>query len=89
MNVYVAFNTNGQFDLYQQLGQGWYNHYTGTWQFNEGTLQGKYSNDAAWGPWTVALDNGTLSLTKGTEQDTYKKISGIPDSVTSGAIVEN
>jgi hypothetical protein len=89
VNVYIAFNANGQFDLYQQLGQGWYHHYSGTWSLSEDTIQGKYSNDAAWGPWTVTLGSGTLSLTKGTEQDTYKKISGIPDNVTAGAVDEN
>lgn len=84
VNVYVAFTADGKFELYQQLGQGWYQYYAGTWTLSdENILSGQYSNGNKWGSeYSVTQDGNTMTLTtpSGKETDTYTKTS-IPDSV--------
>ena len=83
VNVYVSFTQDGKFELYQQLGTGWYKYFDGTWKLNGKELSGSYSNGKAWGSaYTVTQSGNTLTLTtaSGKETDTYTKTT-IPDSV--------
>lgn len=86
VNVYVAFTADGKFELYQQLGQGWYQYYSGTWALSDGNiLSGQYSDGNPWGSEYAVEQNGnTMTLTtaagEGRETDTYTKTT-IPDSV--------
>ena len=86
VNVYVAFTADGSFELYQQLGQGWYQYYSGTWTLSDdNVLSGRYSNGSEWGSEYAVVQNGnTMTLTtaagEGKETDTYTKTM-IPDAV--------
>mgnify|MGYP002622885875 CR=1 FL=1 len=83
ISVYVSFSSDNKFQLYQQIGQGWYTYYSGSWTLKDGTLSGTYDSGAAWGStYTVALDGDTMSLTSagGSETDTYTRTS-IPAEV--------
>ena len=83
MNVYVSFTQDGKFELYQQLGTGWYQYHSGTWTLSGTTLSGQYPTGKAWGSsYTVTQSGNTLTLTtpSGNETDTYTKTT-IPDSV--------
>lgn len=85
VSVYISFTSDGNFTLYQKIGEGRYTRFTGTYTVSaDNKLSGKYSNNAAWGPYTVAMASGKLTLTSagGKEVDTYTKISSIPTSVT-------
>lgn len=83
VNVYVEFVADGSFSLYQKIGDGRYSHFTGTYTYSNNELSGKYAAGASWGPYTVSLDEKTLKLSTAKEEDTYKKISSIPESVIS------
>lgn len=85
VSVYISFTSDGNFTLYQKIGEGRYTRFTGTYTVSaDNKLSGKYSNNAAWGPYTAAMASGKLTLTSagGKEVDTYTKISAIPSSVT-------
>ncbi len=85
VSVYISFTSDGSFTLYQKIGEGRYTRFTGTYTVSaDNKLSGKYSNNAAWGPYTAAMASGKLTLTSagGKEVDTYTKISSIPTSVT-------
>ena len=48
-DVYASFEEDGDFDLYQMLGEGRYRHYTGSWSIKGDILSGTYSDGAVWG----------------------------------------
>ena len=83
VNVYVSFTADSSFELYQQLGTGWYRYYSGTWELKDGVLSGNYSNGKAWGSsYSVSFDGDNMILTtpSGNETDTYIRTT-IPDVV--------
>lgn len=84
-DVYVAFNADGSFDLYQLIGEGRYRYYAGSWYVKGKTLSGIYADESAWGSdYTMALpdvDTITLTATNGSEEVmTYRRCE-IPASV--------
>ena len=83
VSVYITF-ASGQFTLYQQIGEGRYTKFTGTYTLNDKSLSGQYDGGKNWGPYTAALNGTNLTLTTagGKETDTYKKIGSIPSTVT-------
>lgn len=85
VSVYIDFGSDGNFTLYQKIGEGRYTMFTGKYTLtSDNKLSGSYSNNSAWGPYTASMSNGNLVLTSagGKEVDTYKKVSSIPSSVT-------
>ncbi len=42
--VYVEFLKDGNFDLFQRIGDGRFEHYTGSWTLTDDVLSGKYSD---------------------------------------------
>lgn len=49
VSVYVSFDEEGTFDLYQKIGDGKYRHYSGTWSVDENIISGLYSDGSEWG----------------------------------------
>ena len=47
-DVYVAFERDGSFRLYQLIGEGRYTFYSGSWSFEGGLLSGTYEDGCAW-----------------------------------------
>ena len=84
VSVYISF-TEGAFVLYQKIGAGRYSVFTGSYSIDQdkAQLSGTYASGKAWGPYDCTCADGTLTLESGTEKDTYTKIDGIPESVTS------
>ena len=83
VSVYLVF-TDTDFEIYQKIGEGRYTKFDGTYVYgSDKTLSGKYSNNRPWGPYAVefASDKSTLTLSLGSESDTYKKIDSVPQSV--------
>ncbi len=83
--AYVAFNEDGTFELYQQVGEGRYRFYDGTWYTNGMTLIGAYSDNSPWGSqYGVAIPNpDTMVLTAlngSNEVMTYVR-TVIPESI--------
>lgn len=90
VDIYLAFTSAGNFDLYQMIGTGRYRHYTGSWSLSGNTLSGKYSGGSEWATsYTVAVDAGktqlVLTTADGSEVQTYRK-RPIPQEVTANAL---
>ena len=58
LEVYLAFNTDGVFDLFQKLGDGAFRHYTGTFSYDGENLKGVYSDKTLWAYDYVATVSG-------------------------------
>lgn len=89
VSVYVSFGKDGTFALYQQLGEGSFKSFNGTYSYTSGRLSGKYADGNSLGSdYAVegSADTMTLTTSTGAEVDTYSRISSIPDSVISGVL---
>ena len=89
-DIYVTFDAEGSFDLYQQIGEGRHRHYTGTWSSEESTLSGTYSDGSAWGS-TYRMefpDENTMKLTalNGSEEVMTYVREAVPAEVKEGCI---
>ncbi len=49
IEVYIEFNKDNTFNLWQMIGAGRFEKMTGTWTLNQNLLTGKYSDGKAWG----------------------------------------
>ena len=83
-DIYIDFNGDKTFELYQQIGEGAYRLYRGTWNLEGDLLTGKYNDGEDWAcAYTVALEGNKLTLTSSNsaaEVSVYEK-SSIPASV--------
>lgn len=90
VDIYVAFNEDHSFELYQMLGTGRYRMFTGTWSLLEKVLSGSYTGGAKWASdYNVEMNEGHTSLTlttlDGSETSTYQK-QAIPADVKENAL---
>ena len=83
-DIYIDFNGDKTFELYQQIGEGAYRLYRGTWNLEGDLLTGRYNDGEDWAcSYTVALEGNKLTLTSSNsagEVSVYEK-SSIPASV--------
>lgn len=81
VDVYISFMADKTFTMYQMIGAGRYKMFSGTWSLSGTTLSGKYSGGVSWdSSYEVALSGSTMTLTSGSEIDTFTKTT-IPDQV--------
>lgn len=89
-DVYLALDTDGTFDLYQQIGEGRHRHYSGEWEINENVLSGIYSDGQAWGSnYQVSFSGGdamSLKALNGSEEVMKYSREAIPSEVIEGSI---
>lgn len=63
LDVYVAFQTDNTFELFQKIGEGAFRHYSGTFTFDGKTLTGVYSDKTPWRySYEVLLDGDNLTM---------------------------
>ena len=88
-DIYLDFNEDKTFELYQQIGQGSYRLYRGTWGLQENLLTGKYNDGESWATAyeiTVSDKNLTMvSKNDAAEQSLYSK-KDIPSEVKDNCI---
>lgn len=88
-DIYVAFEKEGDFSLHQQVGEGRYRKYTGSWTCEGNVLSGTYTDGTPWGStYQLDLDADTLTMTAlngSNEVMTYVKQS-IPEEVLEDCI---
>lgn len=84
VDVYMLFSVDKTFDMWQFLGAGRYQHYSGTWELSGDVLTGKYSDGSVWGNvYKVSLSDNVLTM-EATQNSTdiYKYTrTVIPDNV--------
>lgn len=83
-DIYIEFYQEKSFELYQQIGDGAYRLYRGTWNLEGDLLTGKYNDGEDWAAaYKVAIEGDVLTMTSqndAAETSTYKK-SDIPSEV--------
>lgn len=91
-DVYVAFDEDGTFDLYQRVYSPYYEHLTGTYSQEGRKLAGTYDDGTSWAgnPYSLLFfDNGnTMKMTRLSNPDdvsVYRK-SSIPKDIVSGSL---
>ncbi len=92
-DIYVDFASDGNFELYQMVGEGSYRLYRGTWSVDEDKkmLTGKYNDGEEWGSgYSVSLSEDeksmTLESTEGAVKNSYTRTE-IPAEVKENCIV--
>lgn len=90
-DIYLAFDPDGTFELYQKLGEGRYYQYNGSWSTDKNIVSGTYDDGTPWGSsYEVEFDGSdkmTFSATNGSgEVNTYTRTS-IPEEVRNGYLV--
>lgn len=84
IEVYIEFNKDNTFNLWQMIGAGRFEKMTGTWTLNQNVLSGKYSDKKDWGTtYDVAVESGNLVMTEmktGKETCIYRKCT-IPSDI--------
>lgn len=85
ITVYLEFTSPDRFDIWQQLQEGRYRHYNGTWSLEKSVLSGYYADGKPWGSfYNAKISDGKLQLkTSNGEVTTYVKTT-IPEDVKSG-----
>lgn len=89
-DIYLAFTDDKKFELYQQIGEGAYRLYRGTWNVEEDILMGKYNDGESWAAsYTVAVDGNKMTLTSKNDAAEVSKYEAksIPENVKSGCEV--
>ena len=83
-DIYVSFNDNKTFELYQQIGEGAHRLYRGTWNLDENLLTGKYNDGEEWAAaYTITINDKQLIMTSvndAAEESVFAK-EDIPEEV--------
>lgn len=89
-DIYLSFSSDGVFGLYQQIGEGRYRFYSGSWSFDGQVLSGFYSDGTAWGSsYSVSLEGGdsmTLAALNGSSETVTYTRTVIPASVIDNSV---
>lgn len=63
-DIYINFEEGRIFELYQQIGEGAYRLYRGTWSLEEDLLTGRYNDGEDWAAaYSIAIEEDVLTLT--------------------------
>lgn len=63
-DIYMNFEEGKTFELYQQIGEGAYRLYRGTWNLEEDLLTGRYNDGEDWAAgYRIAIEGDVLTLT--------------------------
>lgn len=83
-DIYISFNDNKTFELYQQIGEGAHRLYRGTWNLEENLLTGKYNDGEEWAAaYTITINDKQLTMTSvndAAEESVFAK-EDIPEEV--------
>lgn len=89
-DVYLQFDVEKKFEMYQKIGSGAYRLYRGTWNLENDILSGKYNDGEDWAAaYNVAIDGTSLTLTSVNDAAEVTKYSAcsIPEEVIQGSEV--
>ena len=87
--IYVTYTAEKTFTLYQQIGDGAYRVYNGTWSLEGNRLSGQYNDGTAWAAeYEVASsDDDNMTLTAEGISEHYSRVSGgIPEEVLKSCV---
>lgn len=87
--IYVTFAADGTFALYQQIVEGAFRLYNGTWALAGTTLSGKYNDGTPWGAdYEVTSDSDDIIVlaAEGVSETYTRLAAGIPEEVLAGCV---
>lgn len=87
--IYVTFTAEGTFSLYQQIGEGAFRLYNGTYSLAGTVLSGKYNDGTPWGASyeVTSSDDNLITLTAEGVSETYSRVNGsIPEGVLASCV---
>ena len=84
VDIYMSFAADKTFALWQFLGAGRYEHFSGTWELTGNTLTGKYADGTLWGNiYKVSVSDNLLTMeaTQNSSDIYIYTRSNIPDNL--------
>lgn len=90
-DVYIDFKADHKFELYQQIGEGAYRLYRGTWGLEGDLLTGRYNDGEDWASaYNIEINGNSLTLTSsnGTAEKSVYEKKAIPEEVKNNCIIE-
>lgn len=89
-DIYLDFNDDKSFEMYQKIGDGSYRLYRGKWNIENDILTGKYNDGENWAAsYDVAIEGKSLALTSKNDAAEVTKYTSctIPEEVKKGSVV--
>ncbi len=89
-DIYLDFNEDKTFEMYQKIGDGAYRLYRGKWNIENDILNGKYNDGENWAAsYEVAVEGKNLTLTSRNDAAEVTKYSSctVPEDVKTGSVV--
>ena len=86
-DIYLDFNDDKTFEMYQKIGEGAYRLYRGTWNLEEDILTGKYNDNEKWAAsYEVSVEGKNMTLTSKNDAEEISKYASctIPEDVKTG-----
>ena len=89
-DIFLNFIEGGTFEMYQQIGEGAYRLYGGTWGLDGNILTGKYSDGEDWAAaYDIIISDKTLTLTSKNDAAEESKFTraAIPADVKDRCVI--
>lgn len=90
-DIYLDFNSDKTFEIFQKVGQGAYRLYRGTWKLDGDILSGKYNDGETWAAdYTIDINGNVLKMTSknsAAEESAFASAT-IPAQVKENCVVE-
>lgn len=89
-DIYLSFSKDKTFEIYQQIGEGAYRLYRGSYNLEENLLTGKYNDGEDWAAaYEVAMSDKFLTLTSKNEaaEENVFEIAAIPAEVKDRCVI--
>lgn len=86
-DIYISFAEDKTFELYQQIGEGAYRLYRGTWNLEDNLLTGRYNDGEDWAAaYTIFMNDKSLTLTSQNDaaEESQYVMESIPEDVRNG-----
>ena len=90
-DIYLDFNSDNTFEMFQQIGQGAYRLYRGTWKLDGDILSGKYNDGESWAAkYKISVSSNVLKMIAencDAEESVFASAT-IPAKVKENCVVE-
>ncbi len=91
-DIYIAFTAEGTFELYQQITEGAFRLYRGTWSVDEEKMEinGKYNDDEPWGSsykLVMSEDINSMTFTDSASNEYVYSRTEIPAEIKENCVV--
>lgn len=90
--LYAGFASDGTFELYQKVGEGFFRLYKGKWEVENDIISGKYNDGSVWASAYKVQMSGKDSMVWTSQNDAAEKTAykrtEIPEDVKKNSVVK-